>query len=175
MIGIINRYNRVMQSYYEFIVARLNGEEIKTNYRYYRSLVKRGIAGFIIFGGELKTVRDGIKKLQSHAALPLIISSDLEQGLGQQIAGGTLFPPAMAVAAAMLKYAKTPALIPFMPRCWISTLILKTLSFLSGLLVKTLGQCLHSGPGLSGPFESMAFQHAASIFPDMVILKRIHI
>jgi beta-glucosidase-like glycosyl hydrolase len=107
MIGIINRYNRVMQSYYEFIVARLNGEEIKTNYRYYRSLVKRGIAGFIIFGGELKTVRDGIKKLQSHAALPLIISSDLEQGLGQQIAGGTLFPPAMAVAAAMLKYAKT--------------------------------------------------------------------
>lgn len=96
-----------MQDYYEFIVPRLNGEEIKTNYRYYRSLVQKGIAGFIIFGGELKTVRDGIKKLQSHAELPLIISSDLEQGLGQQIAGGTLFPPAMAVAVAIRKYAKT--------------------------------------------------------------------
>jgi beta-glucosidase-like glycosyl hydrolase len=92
-----------MKDFYQFIVARLNGEEIETNYKYYRSLVQKGIAGFIIFGGELNTVREGIKKLQYEAERQLIISADLEQGLGQQIYGGTIFPPAMAVASAVKK------------------------------------------------------------------------
>jgi len=89
-----------MQNYYQFMVPRLNGEEIKKNFPRYRSLVRKGIAGFIIFGGELETVRTYVRKLQEEAALPLIISSDLERGLGQQLKGGTDFPPAMALAAA---------------------------------------------------------------------------
>ena len=69
-------------------------------------MVKKGIAGFIIFGGELETTRKYIKKLQYEAELPLIIASDLERGLGQQIKGGTLFPPAMAVASAIKNSSK---------------------------------------------------------------------
>lgn len=103
MIGFINRYNRVMQNYYELIVPRLNGQDITSHYRYYQALVKKGIAGFIIFGGELTAVREGIKRLQSEATEPLIISSDLEQGLGQQVIGGTFFPPAMAMAGGTRK------------------------------------------------------------------------
>ena len=91
-----------MQNYHQFIIPRLNGNEIKKKFKYYLSLVKNGIAGFIIFGGELESIREGIKRLQNEAELPLIIASDLEQGLGQQITGGTLFPPAMAVASAIL-------------------------------------------------------------------------
>jgi beta-glucosidase-like glycosyl hydrolase len=103
MIGFINRYNRLMQNYYELIVPRLNGQDITSHYRYYQALVKKGIAGFIVFGGELTAVREGIKKLKSEAAEPLIISSDLEQGLGQQVIGGTFFPPAMAMAGGRKK------------------------------------------------------------------------
>ena len=96
-----------MHNYYQFMIPRLNGEEIRKNFSWYRSLVKKGIAGFIIFGGELETVRTYVRKLQEEAEVPLIISSDLERGLGQQLKGGTLFPPAMALAAAFKNRQRT--------------------------------------------------------------------
>jgi len=89
-----------MVNYNQFMIPRLNGQEIKKRFSYYRALVKKGVAGFIVFGGELGTVRSHIQKLQDEAEVPLIISSDLERGLGQQLNGGTWFPPAMALAAA---------------------------------------------------------------------------
>ena len=39
----------------------------------------------------------------------MIIASDLEQGLGQQLEGGTVFPPAMAIASAI-----TPLIPPLL-------------------------------------------------------------
>jgi beta-glucosidase-like glycosyl hydrolase len=89
-----------MENYFRFLIPRLNGDEIGTKAGYYISLVKKGIAGFIIFGGKLEETRDFVIRLQKASELPLIISSDLERGLGQQIKGGTPFPPAMALAAA---------------------------------------------------------------------------
>ena len=88
-------------NFYKFIIARLNGRDIEREFDYYLGLVKKGIAGFIVFGGELNTVRQGIRELQKEADGCLIIASDLEQGLGQQLQGGTVFPPAMAVAKAI--------------------------------------------------------------------------
>lgn len=88
-------------NFYQFLILRLNGNEIEKKFDYYLKLVKEGIAGFIIFGGNLETVRKGISELQKESIEPLIIASDLEQGLGQQLKGGTLFPPAMAVASAI--------------------------------------------------------------------------
>lgn len=87
-------------NYYQFMVPRLNGLEIRERFSHYRALVRKGVAGFIVFGGELETVRTYIRKLQDEAEIPLIISADLERGLGQQLTGGTHFPPAMALAAA---------------------------------------------------------------------------
>jgi beta-glucosidase-like glycosyl hydrolase len=91
-------------NFYRFIIPRLNGDEIGKNFDYYLNLVEKGIAGFIIFGGRLETVRHGIRELQRAAERPLIITSDLERGLGQQLKGGTLFPPAMAIASAIKSY-----------------------------------------------------------------------
>ena len=85
------------------MVTRLDGHEIKKRFSYYRSLVRKGVAGFIVFGGELGTVRTYVQKLQDEAEAPLIIASDLERGLGQQLKGGTHFPPAMALAATLKK------------------------------------------------------------------------
>jgi beta-glucosidase-like glycosyl hydrolase len=88
-------------NFYKFIITRLNGKDIEKDFDYYLNLVKKGIAGFIIFGGELNTVRRGISELQKEADNRLIIASDLERGLGQQLEGGTIFPPAMAIAKAI--------------------------------------------------------------------------
>jgi beta-glucosidase-like glycosyl hydrolase len=88
-------------NYYGHIIARLDGDSIEDNLNRNRTFVKKGIAGFIIFGGELEAIREYIGELQALSHAPLIIASDLEQGLGQQILGGTLFPPAMALSSAV--------------------------------------------------------------------------
>jgi beta-glucosidase-like glycosyl hydrolase len=89
--------------FHQFLIPRLEGDGIETNLPRYLDLVKKGIAGFIVFGGETKTLRENIRRLQEEATLPLIIASDLEQGLGHQVKGGTVFAPSMAVAQAEKK------------------------------------------------------------------------
>lgn len=88
---------------HEFLIPRLNGAELPGSMPELRRLVRAGVGGFIIFGGNAGTLKQCIAELQAEAKLPLVISSDLEQGLGQQAEGGTLMPPAMAVARAEQK------------------------------------------------------------------------
>lgn len=83
----------------------MQGKDITSQFERYRSLVRSGIAGFIVFAAELDELREAVTRLQAEAALPLIIASDLEQGLGTQVSGGTLFPPARAIAEATLNNA----------------------------------------------------------------------
>lgn len=83
------------------MLPRLEGGELEKDPSRYIGLVKKGVAGFILFGGRLDAVRASIAKLQKNASLPLIIASDLERGLGQQVEGGTVFPPAMAFGSAL--------------------------------------------------------------------------
>jgi beta-glucosidase-like glycosyl hydrolase len=61
--------------------------------------LEAGVGGFIIFGGERDAVRDLARQLVAAAPHPLLIASDLERGAGQQVAGLTALPPAMALAA----------------------------------------------------------------------------
>jgi len=58
-----------------------------------------GVGGFIIFGGERESVARLTHDLTAGARHPLLIASDFERGAGQQVAGLTSLPPAMAVAS----------------------------------------------------------------------------
>jgi len=58
-----------------------------------------GVGGFIIFGGERGAVAQLTRDLAAAAPHPLLIASDLERGAGQQVAGLTPLPPALAVAS----------------------------------------------------------------------------
>jgi len=64
-------------------------------------LAEEGIGGFILFGGDIEGVPRHLAELQSRAELPLLVSSDVERGLGQQLDGGTRFPSQRAVASAI--------------------------------------------------------------------------
>ncbi|MEN2995113.1 MAG: glycoside hydrolase family 3 N-terminal domain-containing protein [Thermodesulfovibrio sp.] len=83
------------------IIARLNGEEIDNSeyIQYIEKLVRDGILGFIVFGGKYNEIKGFIKYLQSISSKPLIIASDIERGVGQQIKGGSLIPSQMGIAA----------------------------------------------------------------------------
>ncbi len=84
------------------IVARLDGDRIEEEFDRYRELVRRGIGGFILFGGDVESLRSGLTELRREAGRKLLIASDLEQGLGQQVSGGTVFPSAEALGTAAL-------------------------------------------------------------------------
>jgi beta-glucosidase-like glycosyl hydrolase len=58
-----------------------------------------GVGGFIIFGGNVESVRRLTMDLTRRAERPLLLASDLERGAGQQVEGLTEFPPPLALAA----------------------------------------------------------------------------
>ncbi len=51
--------------------------------------------GLLLFNGDLET-KHALARLQQRATVPLLIASDIERGVGQQVKGFTLFPHAMA-------------------------------------------------------------------------------
>ena len=99
----INIPEELEKRLYQLVISRLNGHGI--NYAPYRralfDLVKKGIGGFIIFGGSKGEIRDFILELQSLSDIPLFIASDIERGVGQQIKGANALPCPMAMAAAL--------------------------------------------------------------------------
>jgi len=58
-----------------------------------------GVGGFIIFGGNVESVRRLTADLLRRAERPMLLASDLERGAGQQVEGLTEFPPPLALAA----------------------------------------------------------------------------
>ncbi len=101
------------QKLYQLIVSRIDGGKLssKPYQEHAFGLVRKGIGGFILFGGKRDEVRDFINKLQSISKIPLLIASDIERGAGQQIDGATGFPCQMAAAAAIDKTGSDNGLI----------------------------------------------------------------
>lgn len=56
-----------------------------------------GIRGFILFGGEARSVGDLTQEMRRLVSEPLLFASDLERGAGQQFRGATPLPPAAAL------------------------------------------------------------------------------
>ncbi len=88
---------------YQLVISRLDADAIhQVNYRLTLfDLVKKGIGGFIIFGGLNGETSEFIRELQSVSDIPLFIAADIERGVGQQIKGAASVPCQMAVAAAV--------------------------------------------------------------------------
>ncbi len=60
-----------------------------------RLLEKCPVGGLLLFNGGPST-RATLDRLQSASKVPLLVASDIERGVGQQVKGYTLFPHAMA-------------------------------------------------------------------------------
>jgi beta-glucosidase-like glycosyl hydrolase len=90
------------------VMPRLEGARLEDS-RYLEQLkilIRDGIGGFILFGGTVEHTPRRLRELQGLAGIPLLISSDVERGLGQQLAGGTRFPSQRAVASAVNRRSK---------------------------------------------------------------------
>ena len=89
------------QKAYQVIISRLDGLRIsELSYREKQfELVDKGIGGFILFGGSRAELKSFISELQARSRIQLLIASDIERGVGQQVEGLTSFPSQMAFAA----------------------------------------------------------------------------
>jgi beta-N-acetylhexosaminidase len=88
----------------QLVVARYNGDFHNLNSDYVKNLEKLvkdyHLGGLILFGGEPLETAYFTNHFQRLSRIPLLIASDLERGTGNQVTGGTLFPPLMALGAA---------------------------------------------------------------------------
>lgn len=87
----------------QLVMPRLDGTKLDDP-RYIakmQPLIQEGIGGFILFGGAIEHAPRYLRGLQGFARVPLLIASDIERGLGQQLVGGTRFPGQRAVASAV--------------------------------------------------------------------------
>jgi beta-glucosidase-like glycosyl hydrolase len=100
-----DNFNSLEKKLYQLIIHRLDGGKIET--RAYQEeifeYVRKGIGGFILFGGKKNEVKHFIHTIQSRSEIPLFMASDIERGTGQQVEGTTLLPCQMAMAAALDK------------------------------------------------------------------------
>ena len=100
-----NKPDTLEKTAYQLIIGRLNGNEIRdeTYQEKITGLVRKGIGGFIVFGGEKDEITDFIGKIQAISEIPLFIASDIERGVEQQISNTTSLSCPMAIAAAIDK------------------------------------------------------------------------
>jgi beta-glucosidase-like glycosyl hydrolase len=87
----------------QMVMPRLDGMKLGDS-RYLskvQELIQSGIGGFILFGGSSEETPHYLREIQTLAEVPLLIASDIERGLGQQLTGGTRFPNQRAVASAI--------------------------------------------------------------------------
>ncbi len=68
--------------------------------RFQRLHEKHQFGGLVLFNGHKTHTPETLTALQRISREPLLVSSDIERGAGQQIEGATLFPHAMACARA---------------------------------------------------------------------------
>jgi beta-glucosidase-like glycosyl hydrolase len=59
-------------------------------------LDRHPIGGLILFNGRWPETRDTLGRLQSRSDRGLLVTTDMERGFGQQVAGGTVYPHAAA-------------------------------------------------------------------------------
>lgn len=57
------------------------------------------LGGMILFNGEVPETPEVLARLQAKSPFPLLVATDMERGVGQQVRGATVFPHAMAYAA----------------------------------------------------------------------------
>src|SRR3990172_8011592 len=53
------------------------------------------VGGLVLFNGGPGT-KDSLERLQEVSPVPILVASDIERGVGQQVRGFSLFPHAMA-------------------------------------------------------------------------------
>ena len=93
----------------QMVMPRIEGKRLADpSYRSEMAqLAQDGIGGAILFGGDIESTPRYLAEGQTGVEVPLLISSDVERGLGQQLDGGTRFPSQRAVASAVKRGSKT--------------------------------------------------------------------
>jgi beta-N-acetylhexosaminidase len=88
----------------QMVACRYSGNFVNRNSEYFQNLRNLiddyKIGGLIIFGGEVYESAMLTNRFQELAKIPLLVASDFERGVGNQIDGATLFPPLMSLGAA---------------------------------------------------------------------------
>jgi len=90
----VNRYARLVA-----MQARLP-RDYERRAELVRAVAEEGVGGVLLFGGDLARTPGFLRSLREAARGPLLVLSDVERGVGQQVEGMLRLPPPMAAGAA---------------------------------------------------------------------------
>ncbi len=62
-------------------------------------LARCPLGGLVLFNGQIPQTPAALARLQARSPYPLLVATDMERGVGQQVRGATVFPHAMAFGA----------------------------------------------------------------------------
>jgi beta-N-acetylhexosaminidase len=87
----------------QMVTCRYSGYFVNIDSEYAKEIesliVEQKIGGLILFGGDVYETAYLTNTFQKKSRIPLLIASDFERGVANQIKGATLFPPLMAIGA----------------------------------------------------------------------------
>ncbi|MEQ9620003.1 MAG: glycoside hydrolase family 3 protein [Deltaproteobacteria bacterium] len=90
----------VLQKIGQVIMPRLDFREPDSLNLAKRLVREFQVGGFIVFGGDRRSVKEATGELQSISETPLLFGCDAERGVGQILSDMTIFPFTMSLAAA---------------------------------------------------------------------------
>lgn len=97
---------------HQVVFPRLNITDYILNEEYRNriiNLVKNGIGGFCVFGGNIENNIRVINELQINSEIPLLFAADFENGLPMRLTEGTDFPHSMALGRINTDYTSQVA------------------------------------------------------------------
>jgi beta-N-acetylhexosaminidase len=87
----------------QMVACRYSGYFVNIDSEYVKKIesliVKHKIGGLVLFGGNVYETAYLTNTFQNKSKIPLLMASDFERGVANQVEGSTLFPPLMAIGA----------------------------------------------------------------------------
>ncbi|WP_320673537.1 glycoside hydrolase family 3 N-terminal domain-containing protein [Prochlorococcus sp. MIT 1341] len=102
----IEEYKTLREKVAGLLIVRISGHSQDQHRQYpkweldnesLKKLIKEGLGGVIILGGNIYELQERCTELQKLTAKKLIFCADVEEGIGQRFDGGTWLPPPMTI------------------------------------------------------------------------------
>jgi len=104
VISAMPLYDKCTQIFMPAFFGKTLNQSSK-EFKFAMELVKiHGIGGFVISTGEVEETALMINRLQRNANIPLLVSGDLEHGIGMRIKATNTFPHNMAIGSTFNSY-----------------------------------------------------------------------
>ncbi|KGG16824.1 MULTISPECIES: glycoside hydrolase family 3 N-terminal domain-containing protein [unclassified Prochlorococcus] len=115
-----NEFVKLREKVAEIFVVRASGYLLDSQRQYpawelsnskLKTLLENGLGGVILYGGTVNEIKERSRNIQNWSKHPILISADVEEGVGQRFEGGSFLPPPMTLGLNYLEDSEESLLL----------------------------------------------------------------